>query len=118
MVDLFDPELIAAQKKYAADLLGHVNAYTHNAYAVEPAVAIVEINKENSMFMWNADRTLAELPSPYAEELAKQWNQWLTKKYPTAVGLPVPSAGPRCSSVSQETISRSRGAPKMFGSNR
>jgi hypothetical protein len=81
MVDLFDPELIAAQKQYASDLLKHVNAYTHARYADEPAVAIVEINNENSLFMWSADQTLRDLPAVYAAELQRQWNLWLARKY-------------------------------------
>jgi hypothetical protein len=81
IVDLFDPELIAAQKQYATDLLTHVNAYTHARYADEPAVAIVEINNENSLFMWNADRTMMDLPPVYATELQRQWNKWLAAKY-------------------------------------
>ncbi len=81
MVDLFDPDLIAAQKRYAGDLLTHVNRYTKSRYADDPAVAIVEINNENSLFMWGADRTIANLPEPYATELKRQWNGWLTKRY-------------------------------------
>jgi hypothetical protein len=81
MVDLFDPELIAAQKQYARDLLTHVNAYTHARYADEPAVGIVEINNENSLFMWNADQTLMDLSEVYAGELRRQWNRWLAAKY-------------------------------------
>ncbi len=81
IVDLYDPDLIDSQKQYAKALLGHVNAYTHNAYSTEPAVAIVEINNENSLFMWGADRTIGSLTEPYAGELRKHWNQWLAKKY-------------------------------------
>ncbi len=83
MVDLFDPELIDAQKQYAHDLLGHLNAFTHARYADEPAVAIVEINNENSMFMWEADKTLASLAGAYRDELQRQWNRWLIEKYQT-----------------------------------
>jgi hypothetical protein len=81
MVDLFDPVLIGAQKRYAADLLTHVNAYTHARYADEPAVGIVEINNENSLFMWRAEQTIADLPEPYAAELRRQWNAWLANRY-------------------------------------
>ncbi len=81
IVDLFDPDLIAAQRQYARDLLTHVNPYTKSRYADEPAVGIVEINNENSLFMWNAERTIADLPEPYAAELKRQWNGWLTKRY-------------------------------------
>jgi len=75
--------LIAAQKQYAHDLLSHVNAYTHVRYADEPSVAIVEINNENSLFMWSADQSLLNLPTVYKDELTRQWNRWLTDKYGT-----------------------------------
>ncbi len=81
IVDLFDPDLIAAQRRYAADLLTHVNAYTGARYADEPSVGLVEINNENSLFMWGAEGTIAALPEPYAGELRRQWNGWLTHKY-------------------------------------
>ena len=83
VADLFDPELIAAQKRYATDLLTHVNGYTHARYADEPAVGLVEINNENSLFMWGAEQRIEQLPEPYAAELRRQWNAWLTKRYAT-----------------------------------
>src|SRR4051812_31023516 len=83
IVDLFHPDLIAAQKQYARDLLTHVNAYTKTRYADEPAVALVEINNENSFFTWGGEDTLRDLPEPYAGMLQKLWNDWLAKKYGT-----------------------------------
>ena len=47
-VDNFCAAMIALQKDYARDLLTHVNPYTGNRYADEPAVALVEINNENA----------------------------------------------------------------------
>lgn len=81
MVDLFEPQLIAAQKQYARDLLTHVNAYTHNRYADEPAVCFVEINNENTLFLWGGEEKLAELPEPYGNQLTGLWNKWLLRKY-------------------------------------
>ena len=83
IVDLFYPEFIAAQKQYARDLLTHVNKYTGNKYADEPAVALVEINNENTFFLWGGDRRIEDLPEPYGPYLTKLWNEWLTKKYGT-----------------------------------
>lgn len=80
-VDIFHPALIAANKRYAKDLLTHVNAYTKTRYADEPAVAAVEINNEDTLFLWGGEQKLAELPEPYAGILQKQWNEWLAKKY-------------------------------------
>lgn len=81
MIDLFHPELIAAQKEYARDLLTHVNPYTGNRYADEPAIAMVEVSNEDSLFMWNSRNKLASLPESVLRELRQQWNVWLLKKY-------------------------------------
>jgi hypothetical protein len=81
MVDIFHPDLIAAEKQYAKDLLTHVNKYTGAAYAAEPAICMVEINNENSLFFWGGEAALAKLPQPYAGIFQKQWNEWLLKKY-------------------------------------
>ncbi len=86
-IDLFDPLLIDSQKTYARDLLTHVNAYTHIAYAAEPAVAMVEINNENTLFIWGAEQDLQNLPEPFAGELQRVWNEWLVKKYGTRAAL-------------------------------
>jgi hypothetical protein len=81
LIDLFYPELIDVQKKYAKELLTHVNPYTKNAYTDEPAICMVEINNENSLFTWGGDRRLAQIPEPYAGYLQSMWNDWLVRKY-------------------------------------
>ena len=43
-LDNFEPRMIALQKKYAHDLLTHVNPYVRLPYSQEPAVAFVEIS--------------------------------------------------------------------------
>ncbi len=78
---LFTPALIEAQKKYARDLLGHVNKYRKIRYADDPAVAMVEITNENSFFMWDGEERLRTLPDYYAAILQKMYNDWLLKKY-------------------------------------
>jgi hypothetical protein len=83
-VDNFCARAIAEQKRYAAMLLRHVNAYTGNAYAEEPAVAIVEINNENGLLAEWAGGNLDHLPRPYLDELQELWNRWLLRKYESA----------------------------------
>ncbi len=86
-LDNFEPRMIELQKKYAHDLLSHVNPYTKTAYAQEPAVAFVEINNENALYAeWNWGN-LDKLPEPYAGTFRKRWNEWLTKKYSTTEKL-------------------------------
>ncbi|MDO4569934.1 MAG: carbohydrate binding domain-containing protein [Planctomycetia bacterium] len=80
-VDNFEPRMIELQKKYAKDLLAHVNPYTKMSYLEDPCIAMIEINNENSVaasWFWG---NLDNLPAPYEAELQKQWNAWLAKKY-------------------------------------
>ncbi len=75
----FEPRMIELQKKYARDLLTHVNPYTKTAYVNEPAIAFVEINNENALLHdWGA---LDNLTDPYATTYRKLWNKWLRNKY-------------------------------------
>jgi hypothetical protein len=87
MVSLFVPQIIEAQKIYARQLLEHQNKYRPWHYADDPAIAIVEITNENSLFMWSAPRVLPTLPSFYADILQKNYNRWLKAKYGTTEKL-------------------------------
>lgn len=79
--NIFTPALIEAQKKFARELLTHVNPYRKLRYADDPAVAIVEITNENSLFMWGSEQTLRTLPPYYADILQGKFNAWLQKRY-------------------------------------
>ncbi len=81
--NIFTPALIDAQKKFARELLTHVNKYRKVRYADDPAVAIVEITNENSLFMWGSEQTLRTLPPYYADILQSKFNAWLQKRYRT-----------------------------------
>ena len=85
----FHPRLIELQEKYARDLLTHKNPYTGTSYADEPAVIAVEIVNENSLIEgWamgklkgvddNSGSTWSPIPTVYAKELNRQFNQWLS----------------------------------------
>jgi len=79
--NIFTPELVDAQRKYARQMLSHVNPYRGIRYADDPAVAFVEITNENSFFMWSGEETLRTLPPYYADVLQKQFNAWLKQRY-------------------------------------
>jgi hypothetical protein len=73
---LFDPVMIVLQKKYAHDLLTHVNPYTGLRNADDPAVLFTEITNEDSLFLgWAYDQLVYDpavpgsLPLAYSEEL-------------------------------------------------
>lgn len=86
-LDNFEPRMIELQKKYARDLLTHVNPYTKTAYTQEPAIAFVEINNENAIYANWAGGDLDKLPEPYAGTYRRLWNAWLRKKYGTTEKL-------------------------------
>ena len=80
-VDNFHPRMIELQRNYARDLLTHVNPYTGNAYTDEPAVAMIELNNENSLTtLWRRGE-LDELPEYCQELLDTRWRDWLRERY-------------------------------------
>ena len=87
VVGYFNPRMIELQKKYARDLLSHVNPYTKISYAEDPAVAFVEITNENSLVggCWNG--RLDKMAPNDRIELGRQWNAWLKARYATTEGL-------------------------------
>jgi hypothetical protein len=78
---LFDPFLITLQKEYLTNLLTHINPYTGNALVNEPAMALIEIINENTLF-WIQSRGGFALESDYYRHmLGKQFADWLIRKY-------------------------------------
>lgn len=94
IVDLFTPELIDAQKDYARQLLTRVNRYRGVAYADDPAIAFVEINNEDSFFMWGAETKLRQMHPHYADILQGLFNRWLKEWYGTSERLAAAWAPP------------------------
>ncbi|MDR3635304.1 MAG: carbohydrate binding domain-containing protein [Isosphaeraceae bacterium] len=86
-VDQFFPRMIEWQREYARALLTHTNPYTKTRYADEPAVALVEINNENGLFHEWWDGGFDEMPAIYADELGRQWNEWLAARHPDFTAL-------------------------------
>lgn len=96
---LFDPRMIELQKNYARKLLTHRNPHTGRTYAEDPAVIIIELTNENSLFGgWTSGflrgkqtkrnaGTWADIPPYYGEELTRFYNQWLAQRYPTRAAL-------------------------------
>lgn len=90
---IFDPRMIELQKEYARELLSHRNPYTGRTYAADPAVVIVELTNENSLFGgWvrghlRGEQTArpasgwADIPPYYGEELTRFFNSWLRQRY-------------------------------------
>lgn len=85
-LDQFYPPYVERFKRYARDLITHRNPYTGSTYAEEPAVAVIEVNNENTLGMFSPIR-IASLPEPFAGELKKQWIAWLKARYGTTEKL-------------------------------
>lgn len=96
---IFNPQMIELQKEYARQLLTHRNPYTGRTYAEDPAVVIVELTNEDSLFVaWTSGflrgrQTVkpasdwCDIPPYYGEELTRFYNEWLAKRYPTREAL-------------------------------
>ncbi len=90
-ITYFNRDIIALQKEYARQLLTHVNPFTGNDYAHEPAVALIELVNENSLLAyWMRDKldggtvlgeTWGSIPLSYAKELDSLYNEYLRGLY-------------------------------------
>jgi len=87
VIGIFTPKLVEAQRKYARDLLTHVNQHRKVRYADDPAVAFVEITNEDSFFMWSGEQTLRSLGPYYEKILRQRWVDWLEMRYGTTAAL-------------------------------
>ncbi|MFT3830929.1 MAG: hypothetical protein QM691_14595 [Opitutaceae bacterium] len=89
-VDFFDRRMIELQKDYARRLLTTKNPYTGFAPVDDPAVAIIEINNENSVlgyFTRDIGQGLDRLPEPFRSDLTARWNDWLARRYTDTAAL-------------------------------
>lgn len=87
----FGSELVALQKEYAKQLLGHTNQYTGLRYADDPAVMTVEVVNENSVLeFWMRNWLRGErvkgganyqldMTPHYQALLVDKYNSWLAK---------------------------------------
>ncbi len=78
---MFNQRLIDLQRDYAQKFLCHVNPYTGLAYKDDPAVAVLQMNNEDS-----AIKGIDEIDSnpqlmPYKDEVQRRFNHFLLMKY-------------------------------------
>jgi len=93
-VTIFDPQLVALQKEYALQLLGHTNVYTGLQLSNDPALAMVEMINENSLYgMWKDDALQPQsqpggyLTWRHIRMLDSLWTIFLQNKYGTQQAL-------------------------------
>ena len=76
-ISFFDERIVELSKKFARDFLSHKNPYTGNSYLNEPAIAMVEMTNENTLFL---ERIYKAFPPYYKEEIERLWKEWLVSK--------------------------------------
>ncbi len=80
----FEPAFIELGKAYIKGLLTHVNTYTGKALKDEPAIAMLMLINEQTMFF---DWKSKPWPAHYQELLKKKFNAWLIETYGTRGAL-------------------------------
>ncbi|MGI9244055.1 MAG: hypothetical protein ACR2RV_24875 [Verrucomicrobiales bacterium] len=79
------PELWSLRNQVLVGLLQHRNPYTGMRYADDPALAVVEMQNEDSVFFWNPLGDLAD-PNPkrwpaHAKRLRERFADWVRREY-------------------------------------
>lgn len=89
-VDIFQRRMIDLQKDYARRLLTTKNPFTGLSLIEDPAVAVIELNNENSLLgFWTRDlgRGTHRFAEPFRTELEGLWNNWLGSHYADVASL-------------------------------
>ena len=84
--DRWYPPYIRMLEDYATQLFNHVNPYLGKRYADEPAIAVVEINNENTLIK-ECRAEYRKLPEPFKSAFLSLWKQWIERKYGTTAAL-------------------------------
>ena len=83
----FEKRSIEHQKNYAKQFLGHVNPYTNLKWADDPAVALIEITNEDTLFGEVFTGSYQSWPPYYRDQLQSKWNDFLKAKYASTNAL-------------------------------
>ncbi|MEB3230165.1 MAG: hypothetical protein VKJ64_04085 [Leptolyngbyaceae bacterium] len=73
----FDPEMQSAYKEWLRQLLEPVNPYTGIALKDDPAIALLQLQNEDSLLFW----TFNDIKGDDLAILQRQFGQWLVTKY-------------------------------------
>ncbi len=78
----FMPQLQDAEWEWERRLLEHVNPYTGLAYKDDPALAVVEVHNEDSVFWHSPLTSITNGEYPLHEAILKSlWQQWVKARY-------------------------------------
>lgn len=70
---------IDAYKQWARDLFGEVNTFTGLRMADDPAVAVIEMQNEDSLFFWTLN--MARYPEVQRQKVEGLFYDWLVERY-------------------------------------
>ena len=87
----FDETLQRGYKAWAAALYGRPNPYTNIPLAKDPAVAIIQVQNEDSLLF----HTMMELRPAQKARLGQKFASWLAAKYGQARAMPAAWGGAR-----------------------
>jgi glycosyl hydrolase family 42 (putative beta-galactosidase) len=78
-----EPAIQESEWKYVEALLLHKNAYTGLRYIDDPALAVLEVRNEDSIFWhWPLNDIVQAKKFPrHTARLQQRWSEWLKKKY-------------------------------------
>jgi len=84
----FLDEALAIQKEFATQYLTAPNPYRNSTpLALDPAVALIEINNENGLIGLWYEHAIENMPPAYQARLKSRWNAWLKARYPDKAAL-------------------------------
>ncbi len=78
----FAPQLLELQEKLVEQLLRHRNPYTKRTYARDPAIALIDVINEDSLFWMQAQGEFAVESPEYRKLLSGLFSSWLSKHVP------------------------------------
>jgi hypothetical protein len=73
----FVPRIKELNAKMFKDFLTRENPYTKMRWIDDPAVSILEVHNEDSIFFWSLEKA----PKSALALLEQMWNEWLVKRY-------------------------------------
>ena len=83
-VAYFSDPVITALEGYSELLLNYKNPYTNLALKDDPAMALIDLNNENSLEYFDIRSLIGTL---YYDDYKKQYNEWLVERYGTRDAL-------------------------------
>jgi len=101
----FDSKLQAAYKAWWKQVLTEPNPHTGIPLASDPALAILQLQNEDSLLFWTSQK----IQGPAKKELRRQFAEFLTKKYGSLTKASEAWAG--------ATVSRDQDSPDDFANN-